>query len=98
VFVLANDRPFFSKSIFGNIEIVAVIGIFTLYALEFAGIHTFSQLLPDQGQTGTPALSFISGSGEIVFISTGTVAIMAVVALGIIVYFAFLRKKIKVSK
>jgi len=94
VFVLANERPFFTKSIFGNIEIVAVIGIFTLYALEFAGIHTFSQLLPDQGQTGTTGLSFVSGSGEDVFISTGTVAIMAVVGLGVIVYFAFLRKRI----
>ncbi len=93
---MANGRPFFSKSIFGNIEIVAVIGIFTLYALEFAGIHTFSQLLPDQGQTGTPALSFASGSGD-VFISTGTVAIMAVVGLGVIVYFAFLRKRIKLK-
>ncbi len=94
---MANGRPFFTKSIFGNIEIVAVIGIFTLYALEFAGIHTFSQLLPDQGQTGTPALSFASGSGEDVFISIGTVAIMAVVGLGVIVYFAFLRKRIKLK-
>jgi len=93
---MANDRPFFSKSIFGNVEILAVIGIFSLYALEFAGIHTFSQLLPDQGQTGTPALSFIIDTGEQVFISMGTVAIMAVVALGVIVYFAFLRKRIKV--
>jgi len=91
---LANDRPFFSKSIFGNIEIVAVIGIFTLYALEFAGIHTFSQLLPDQGQTGTPALSFFSSSGEEVLISTGTVVIMVTVALGVVVYFAFIRKRI----
>ena len=95
---MANGRPFFTKSIFGNIEIVAVIGIFTLYALEFAGIHTFSQLLPDQGQTGTTALSFVSGSGEDVFISTGTVAIMAVVGLGVIVYFAFLRKRIKLKR
>ena len=91
---MANGRPFFTKSIFGNIEILAVIGIFTLYALEFAGIHTFSQLLPDQGQTGVPALSFSSGSGEEVFISVGTVVIMALVALGVIVYFAFLRKRI----
>lgn len=96
--MLANGRPFFTKSIFGNVEILAVIGIFTLYALEFAGIHTFSQLLPDQGQTGTPALSFVSGSGENVFISTGTVAIMAVVGLGVIVYFAFLRKRIKLKR
>lgn len=96
--MLANGRPFFTKSIFGNVEILAVIGIFTLYALEFAGIHTFSQLLPEQGQTGTPALSFVSGSGENVFISTGTVAIMAVVGLGVIVYFAFLRKRIKLKR
>ena len=94
---MGNDRPFFSKSIFGNIEIVAVIGIFTLYALEFAGIHTFSQLLPDQGQTGTPALSFTGTTGE-VFISTGTIAIMAIVGLLVIVYFAFLRKRIGIKR
>jgi hypothetical protein len=93
---MTNDRPFFAKSTFANIEILAVIGIFTLYALEFAGIHTFSQLLPDQGQTGTPALSFVSGSGQDVFISTGTITIMALVGLGVVVYFAYLRKKIKV--
>ncbi len=93
---MANDRPFFTKSIFGNIEILAVIGIFTLYALEFAGIHTFSQLLPDQGQTGAPALSFFSASGSQIIISVGTVAIMAIVGLIVIIYFAFLRKRIKV--
>lgn len=95
---MANGRPFFTKSVFGNVEILAVIGIFTLYALEFAGIHTFSQLLPDQGQTGTPALSFVSGSGDDVFISVGTVAIMSIVGLGVIVYFAFLRKRIKLKR
>ncbi len=94
---LANGRPFFAKSTFANIEIVAVIGIFSLYVLEFAGIHTFSQLLP-QRETETPALSFFTGSGEQVIISTGTIAIMAVVALITIFYFAFLRKRIKVRK
>lgn len=95
---MANGRPIFTKSLLGNVEIFAVIGIFTLYALEFANIHTFSQLLPDQGQTGAPALSFFSGSGEEVFISVGTVAIMAIVGLIVIIYFAFLRKKIKVRR
>jgi len=95
---LANGRPFFTKSIFGNVEILAVIGIFTLYALEFAGIHTFSQLLPDQGESGVQALSFTSGSGEEVFISVGTIIIMALVALIVIIYFAFLRKRIKVAR
>ena len=94
---MANGRPFFTKSIFANIEILAVIGIFTLYALEFAGIHTFSQLLPDQGQTGTPALSFTSTTGE-VFISVGTVAIMAIIALLVIIYFAYVRKRIMVRR
>lgn len=93
--MLADGHPFFAKSILANIEIFAVIGIFSLYALEFAGIHTFSQLLPDQGMTGTPALSFISTTGENVFISTGTVAVMALVGLGLIVYFAFIRKRLK---
>jgi len=95
---LANGRPLFTKSILGNVEIFAVIGIFSLYALEFAGIHTFSQLLPDQGQTGTPALSFISGSGGQVFISVGTIAIMSITGLLVIVYFAFLRKRIRTRK
>ena len=92
---MANDRPFFAKSVLANIEIFAVIGIFSLYALEFAGIHTFSQLLPNQGMTGTPALSFVSSTGENVFISTGTVGIMAIVALGVIVYFAIIKKRLK---
>lgn len=94
--MLANGHPFFAKSILANIEIFAVIGIFSLYALEFAGVHTFSQLLPNQGMTGTPALSFISSTGENVFISTGTVAIMAIVALGVIIYFAFIKKRLKI--
>jgi len=76
------------------LEAFAVFGIFTLYALEFAGIHTFSQLLPQQGQTGTPALSFVSTTGTQVFISAGTGAIMAITGLLVIIYFAFLRKRI----
>ncbi len=95
---LTKERPIFTKSVLGNVEIFAVIGIFTLYALEFAGIHTFSQLLPDQGQSGTPVLSFASTSGAQVFISTGTIAIMAIVGLLVIVYFAFLRKRIRGNK
>lgn len=92
---LANGKhPFFSKSILGNIEIFAVIGIFTLYALEFAGVHTFSQLLPQQ-ETQTPALSFLTGSGAEVAISAGTIAIMAIVGLVAIIYFAFLRKRLR---
>ena len=95
---MANERPFFAKSTFANIEIVAVIGIFTLYALEFAGISTFSQLIPDQGQAGAPALSFFTSAGEQILINIGTVAIMAIVALIVIIYFAFLRKRIKVRR
>ncbi len=61
---MANKkRPFFSKSIFGNIEILAVIGIFTLYALEFAGIHTFSQLFPEELQDDTIPIGGLSISG-----------------------------------
>lgn len=91
-------KPIFTKSVLGNLEIFAVFGIFGLYALEFAGIHSFSQLLPMRGQTTAPALSFFTPTGTPVIINTGTVAIMAVVALIVIIYFAFLRKRIKVRK
>lgn len=94
---MAHGRPFFAKSTLANIEIFAVIGIFTLYALEFAGIHTFSALVPDQGQTGTPSLSFTGSSGEVI-ISLGTVAIMAITGMLVVIYFAFLRKRIKVRR
>ena len=40
-------RPIFTKSLLGNVEIFAVIGIFTLYALEFVGIDSYSRLIPD---------------------------------------------------
>lgn len=95
---MADGKPFFTKSIFANIEIVAVLGIFSLYVLEFSGIHTFSQLLPMKGQTSAPALSFFSSSGNPIVINTATVGIMAIVALIVIVYFVFLRKKIKLRK
>lgn len=85
-------------SILGTAEIFAVFGIFALYALEFAGIHTFSQILPMKGQTTGTALSFFTPTGTPVIINTATVAVMAIVALLVIVYFAFLRKRIKVQK
>jgi len=84
--MVSRPRPIFI------LEAFAVFGIFTLYALEFAGIHTFSQLLPQQ--TGTPALSFVSTTGNQVFISGGTIALMAITAFLVIIYFAFLRKRI----
>ena len=93
-----SKQPIFTKSVLGNVEIFAVLGIFGLYVLEFAGFHSFSQLLPMRGQTTTPALSFFTPTGSPVMISTGTVAIMAVVALLVIIYFAFLKKRIKVRK
>jgi len=95
---LANDRPFFARTTLANIEIFAVLGIFTLYALEFAGIHTFSQLLPMKGQTTAPALSFFTSGGTPVVINMGTIAIMAIVPMIVIIYFAFLKKRIKVRK
>ena len=89
-------RPFFSKSVFGNIEIVAVIGIFTLYALQFSGIDTFSQLVPTT-QTEISTLSFESGLGNQVAINFGTIGVMALVGFGLIIYFAFIRKQIQKS-
>jgi len=89
-------RPFFTKSIFGNVEIVAVIGIFTLYALQFSGIDTFSQLVPSD-PTVTPTLSFVSGLGNEVAIDFGTIGVMALVGLAVIIYFAFIRKRITKS-
>ena len=59
-------RPLFSKSILGNVEIFAVIGIFTLYALEFVGIDSYSALIPDDHplkQSEIP-LSLLSLEGE----------------------------------
>ena len=94
---MANGRPIFTKSILGNVEIFAVIGIFSLYALEFAGIHTFSQLIPVT-ETQAPVLSFLSGEGVEFGFTTGTVIIMAVIPLILIIYFAFLRKRIKVRR
>lgn len=61
---MSTKHPIFSKSILGNIEIFAVIGIFTLYALEFGGIHSFSQLFPEELQGETVTVGGLSLTGQ----------------------------------
>jgi len=87
-----RKHPLFTKSILGNVEIFAVVGIFTLYALEFAGVHTFSQLFPEeiQGQTVTiGGLSLTGQTAEVdaVLLYTGLILI------GISIFLIVLRSR-----
>jgi hypothetical protein len=97
-----SKRQFFTRSIFGNIEIGAVIGIFSLYLLEFFGIHTFSQLVPPGTTTANiPALSFlsvtsgVSGEQNIVTFDLGTVLIMIAIPVLAVIYIKFIRSRLK---
>ena len=87
-------KPIFTKSILGNVEIFAVIGIFSLYALEFAGISTFSALIPEESlqQFDLIGLDF---AGLEISINQGVFNIMAFVGAFIFVYFVFIREMIR---
>jgi len=87
-------RPFFTKSIFGNVEIVAVIGIFSLYALEFAGISTFSALIPEASlqQFDLIGLDF---AGLEISLNQGVFNVMAFSGILIFIYFVFIRSMIQ---
>lgn len=89
---MANNKPLFTKSILGNIEIFAVIGIFTLYALEFAGIHTFSQFFEDD----TSQLSLLSFQAGNDFIEVPQIVLILFLPTLLIVgiYFGFIRKRL----
>lgn len=86
-------RPFFTKSIFANIEIIAVIGIFSLYALQFAGIDTFGALIPEESLAQFDLIGLDIGGLEI-SINQGVFNIMAFVGAFIFIYFVFIRPQI----
>lgn len=93
---MADKKPFFTKSIFANIEIIAVLGIFSLYALEFAGIHTFSQLFEDE-TSQLSLLSFQAGS-DFIEVPQITVILFVPTLVIVIVYFAFVRQRLRKRK
>lgn len=91
-----EPRPFFARTTLANIEIFAVIGIFSLYVLEFFGIHTFSQLISPTSATATvPALSFTSRVGEVITINAGTVFIMLIIPAIVLFYFLMISPRLK---
>jgi len=91
-----EQRPFFARTTLANIEIFAVIGIFSLYVLEFIGIHTFSQLISPTSTTATiPALSFTSRVGDVITINAGTAFIMVIIPVIIIFYFKVISPRLK---
>ena len=94
--MIKEPKPFFARTTLANIEIFAVIGIFSLYVLEFAGIHTFSQLIsPTSASADVPALSFTSRAGDLITINAGTVFIMVIIPVIIIFYFKVISPRLK---
>ena len=87
-------RPIAPKSILATVEIFAVIGIFSLYALEFAGISTFSQLVPIESQQQFELVGFDLGGIE-VELNQGVAQVMAFVLAFIFLYFLFIRDMVK---
>lgn len=90
-------RPFFTKSIFGNIEIIAVIGIFTLYALEFAGIDSFSRLIPDDHplkQSEIPlSLLSLEGTDSAPISIKGSTFVIGLILIGVSVALIVIRRR-----
>ncbi len=86
-------RPFFTKSIFGNVEILAVIGIFSLYALQFAGFETFSALIPEESLAQFDLIGLDIGGLEI-SVNQGVFNLMAFTGAFIFIYFVFIRPQI----
>ena len=89
-------RPIFSKSILGNVEIFAVIGIFTLYALEFVGIDSYSALIPDDHplkQSEIPLSLFSLEGADTAPISVkGSTLVIGFILIGGSVFFIVIRK------
>lgn len=86
--------PIFARSIFANLEIFAVFGIFGLYALEFAGIHSFSQLIPEQLRDDTVnvgGLSLLGGSTDVSIVQLYT----GLIVTGIIILLIVIRRRRK---
>jgi len=92
-------RPLQPKSILGTIEVFAVIGIFTLYALEFLGISTFSAIIPDQALAQFDLIG-LDLAGIEISINQGVFNVMAFTGVLIFVYFVLVRPQIfkKVKK
>lgn len=86
-------RKFFPKSIFATVEIFAVIGIFTLYALEFGGISTFSAIIPDQALAQFDLIG-LDLAGIEISINQGVFNVMAFTGVLIFVYFVLVRPQI----
>lgn len=91
-----KGRPVFSKSILGNFEIFFVLGILTLYALEFLGIHTFSQLFSDDVSQLT-LLSFQAGNDFIEVPQIVLITFVPVIVI-IIIYFAVIKPRLRKRK
>jgi len=91
-------RPIFSKSLLGNVEIFAVIGIFTLYALEFAGIDSFSRLIPDnhplkQNEIPLSLFSLEGGTDASPISVKGSTMVIGLVLIGGSIFFIVLRRR-----
>lgn len=90
-------HPFFAKSLLANIEIFAVIGIFTLYGLEFAGIDSFSQLIPDDHplkQSEIPLSLFsLEGSDTSPISVKGSTFVVGLILIGISVGIIVIRRR-----
>lgn len=89
---MANKRPFFARSIFSNIEILAVIGIFTLYALEFVGISTYTQFFPEEFQEQTIPIGGLSVTGEQAEVKT-TLLITGLLVIGVSTFLIVIRSR-----
>ncbi len=86
-------RQFFPKSIFATVEILAVIGIFTLYALEFIGISTFSALIPEASLAQFDLIG-LDIAGLEISVNQGVFNVMAFTGAFIFLYFVFIRQQI----
>jgi len=91
-------RPFFAKSIFGNVEILAVIGIFLLYALEFAGIDSYSRLIPDdhplkQNEIPLSLFSLEGGTDASPISVKGSTLLIGLVLIGASIFIIVLRRR-----
>ncbi len=90
-------RPLFTKSILGNVEIFAVIGIFTLYALEFAGIDSFSHFIPEDHplrQSEIPLSLFsLEGSDTSPVSIKGSTFVIGLVLIGVSVAIIVIRRR-----
>lgn len=79
------------------LEAFAVFGIFTLYALEFAGIDTFSALLPDDHplkQNEIPLSLLSLGDTDTAPISVkGSTLVIGLVLIGGAVFFIVIRRR-----